>query len=457
MTSQKKLSLAKLAVVFGVIPILLLANAFGPPAGKSGVPGESTCAESGCHVGTLNSGPGSVTVTFPNGQSYTPGVKQHLTVTISDPNQRRWGFELTARESRNTRTQAGTFASTDRFTGVLCASTNLLVENPRDFGGAQNCPASQPLIYIEHSEAGAARTVAGSLAYEFDWTPPATDVGNITIYVAGNAANGDGNNTGDRIYTRNYVLTPSAGGGGSKPAITSGEVRNPSDLPGSGITGGGYVQIKGANLANIGADGRIWKTSDFDGNKLPTSLDGTSVTINGKPAYVYFISPTQVNVIAPVDSAQGPVQVVVTNNGQASDPVSVNLQPFAPAFFMYNGTWAVATRNSDGAIIGDPARVPGTVPAKPGDVLLIWGTGFGPTSPAFPDGSVPAGVLTATTVPSVTIGGVAPSFVNAVINGFAGVYQVGVVVPNVPDGDQKVVATSGGFASRSDVTIYVKR
>ena len=77
-----------------------------------------------------------------------------------------------------------------------------------DFGQNQNCPAAKPLAYVEHTPNGSSRIQTGSMNYEFDWTPPATAVGNITIYVAGNAANGSGNEQGDHIYTATYTLTP---------------------------------------------------------------------------------------------------------------------------------------------------------------------------------------------------------------------------------------------------------
>src|SRR5215831_17564613 len=124
MDRKRKLVLAKMAVVMGSVPLLIWAYSAGPDPGKSGVPGESTCNEAGCHVGTpLNGGAGSVTVTFPNGQTYTPGVKQHLVVTISDPIQRNWGFQLAARLASDSKVQAGTFTPTDGFTGLVCGQT----------------------------------------------------------------------------------------------------------------------------------------------------------------------------------------------------------------------------------------------------------------------------------------------------------------------------------------------
>src|SRR3954471_5531436 len=110
MQRTRKLFVAKTAVILAAIPILIWAHEYGPDPGHSNVPGElGTCNQSTCHVGTnVNAGGGSVSVAFPNGRTYTPGVKQHLVVTIADSAQRAWGFQLTARVG-NTSTMAGSF------------------------------------------------------------------------------------------------------------------------------------------------------------------------------------------------------------------------------------------------------------------------------------------------------------------------------------------------------------
>ena len=122
MERKRKLYVAKAAVIMGSVPFLIWAYEFGPDAGYSGVPGESgSCATLGCHTGTANTGKGSVTVAFAGGNTYTPGVTQHLVVTIADPaaTQKLWGFQLTARLSSNNKSMAGTFQSTDQFTLLI--------------------------------------------------------------------------------------------------------------------------------------------------------------------------------------------------------------------------------------------------------------------------------------------------------------------------------------------------
>jgi hypothetical protein len=117
------------------------------------------------------------------------------------------------------------------------------------------------------------------------------------------------------------------------PVITS-VVNGASFQP--GIEAGSWVTIKGANLANT-FPGRNWRDDEVVNGNLPTSLDGVSVTIDGKPAFVYYISPTQINVQAPSDGATGAVSVVVTNNGSASAPATAQLQAAAPASFCFRG------------------------------------------------------------------------------------------------------------------------
>ena len=105
-------------MVMGTLPVLLWAYEYGPDPGYAGVPNENggasgaTCATSGCHTGTANdpSNKGSVVVNFPNGMTYTPGVAQTLSVTITDPTEKAAGFELTARQASSTSTMAGDFA-----------------------------------------------------------------------------------------------------------------------------------------------------------------------------------------------------------------------------------------------------------------------------------------------------------------------------------------------------------
>lgn len=156
----------------------------GPQDGRSGAPGEGLCTD--CHSGTANSGSGSVSITgVPAG--YSLNTTYSLTVTLSDPTQQRWGFELTAIDAAGD--GAGAFTVTD-------AVNTQLSDN-----------AAPARDYMKQTSTGTYAGTGGSASWQFDWTAPATDVGTVTFYVAGNAANNNGSTSGDLVYTASEEST----------------------------------------------------------------------------------------------------------------------------------------------------------------------------------------------------------------------------------------------------------
>jgi uncharacterized protein (TIGR03437 family) len=233
------------------------------------------------------------------------------------------------------------------------------------------------------------------------------------------------------------------------PAIAS--VLNAASFQ-PGIEAGSWVMITGTGLTNTNP-GRTWRASEIVNGNLPVSLDGVSVTIDGKPAFVEYISPTQINVQAPSDSAPGAVGVVVDNNGAVSAPATAQLLAAAPAFFLYPGTsYAIASRLPGYAEVGEPSA-----PAHPGDLLVLWGTGFGATNPALVAGSTVIGAPAVVATPAVTVGGVSVPVVSAVLTtGSAGLYQITIQLPaTVPTGAAAVQASAGGVQTAAGVTIFV--
>ena len=237
------------------------------------------------------------------------------------------------------------------------------------------------------------------------------------------------------------------------PAISTSSVVNGGSLP-AGAAPNTMLGIFGPNLA---ATSRAWKISDFGANgALPTSLDGVSVTINGKPAYVTYVSPKQVNVLAPPDTTVGPVSVVVMNNGLASASATVQLAATAPSFFIFKSN-AIAALHADYSIIGATTLFPNlSTPAKPGETIVLYGTGFGATSPAYPGGQMITQSYPLPTMPTVTIGGTAATVTYAGLTG-AGLYQINVTVPaSTPNGDMPVVATINGASTQAGAIVTVQ-
>jgi uncharacterized protein (TIGR03437 family) len=211
----------------------------------------------------------------------------------------------------------------------------------------------------------------------------------------------------------------------------------------TGFAPGSWATIGGAGLAS---STRTWRAEDFDGVNLPTELDGVSATFNGKPAFVGYISPTQINVQAP-DTGPGPVLVEVLNNHQLSERVTAQAAVSSPAFFLWDGRYAVAT-HLDFTLAAKPGLFSGldTVAAKPGEWIIFWGTGFGPTVPPMPAGQLVDSSVqhTVTADPVVvTINNEQAQFLSAVLSpGYAGLCQIAVQLPgDLPDGDLPVVAT----------------
>jgi uncharacterized protein (TIGR03437 family) len=249
------------------------------------------------------------------------------------------------------------------------------------------------------------------------------------------------------------------GGGAAGPGIAANGVVNGASFQ-PGIAADSWVTILGTNLAPTTDN---WGNSVINGT-LPTGLDGVSVTMDGKFAYISYISPGQINVLAP-DLSPGPVTVTVTTpNGAVSvSTVTASLYGlYGPAFFLWPGNQAVATRTdfSPAAKSGSIAGAV-TVPAKPGDTIILWGTGFGPTNPAAPVGVVvPLGqIYTTATTPAVTINNVPAMVLSAVLApGFAGLYQIAIQVPNtLTNGDWPIQASIGGVSSPSNVLLTVQQ
>jgi uncharacterized protein (TIGR03437 family) len=170
---------------------------------------------------------------------------------------------------------------------------------------------------------------------------------------------------------------------------------------------------------------------------------------------VYYISPTQINILTPPDAIQGLAQVVVTNNGVTSAVFEVQAQPLAPSFFAFNGGPYVAAVHANGTLIGPASLYPGsTTPAKPGETVLLFANGFGSTSTPVLSGSLSqSGTLSP--LPTVNIGGVAA---NVTFAGLVspGEFQFNVVVPaSLANGDQPITAIYNGVSTQAGTLIPI--
>ncbi|HEX3743369.1 MAG TPA: FG-GAP-like repeat-containing protein [Bryobacteraceae bacterium] len=218
-----------------------------------------------------------------------------------------------------------------------------------------------------------------------------------------------------------------------------------------------WVEIKGSNLGPAG-DTRTWMSSDFAGSQMPTNLDGVSVTVNGVPSYIYYISPTQVNILVPPNAISGSVPVQVSNNGAISASFMVQARADSPSFFVFGGGPYIAATHANGSYIGPTSLYPGlTTPAQPGETIVMYANGFGSTSSTVVSGSeTQSGTLSP--LPAITIGGVPAKVTFAGLNVTPGEFQFNVIVPSsLGNGDQATIATYNGMTTQAGTLITVQQ
>jgi uncharacterized protein (TIGR03118 family) len=259
---------------------------------------------------------------------------------------------------------------------------------------------------------------------------------------------GNGGSGGDKD-----TLYFTAGPGGQKHGLLGSISANPnpvSALNAAQVTGGiaanTYVTIKGNNLA---ATKRSWAAADFGatGKTLPTSLDGVSVTLNGEAAYLIYISPVQINLLTPADlPSTGRITVQVSNGTLTGSTINVTPQVVAPSFFLFD-TSHIAATHGDGSYIGTATSTPVGTPAAPGETVVLYGNGFGATTPAAVNGQIQAGVAPMVQTPTISFNGVNGNVVFAGLSA-TGLYQFNVTIPsNSADGEVVVLATTMGITA----------
>ena len=230
---------------------------------------------------------------------------------------------------------------------------------------------------------------------------------------------------------------------------TSNPVVNGADFLAGGIAEYTWVTVFGSNMSSTT---RSWQAADIVNGKLPTQLDGVGVTVDGKPAYISFVSPTQVNALVAADFTLGSVQVQTTNQTLASGSTSATMQATSPAFFISSGNYAAALHANNSLVA--PTTVSGATPAQPNETIEFYATGFGPGATTIPDGQT---ITTPIMVTGVTVSiGNAPATVTFAGLVGPGLYQINATVPaSTPNGDAALSATIGGQTTQAGALVSV--
>lgn len=306
----------------------------GPPNARTGaaalgvVAAELAC--NACHASfPLNSGPGVVTLSgLP--VSYTPGQEIPITVTVTQADRGRYGFEATVLDDQGRK--AGDLVVTD-------ATRTRLVDGTGNYAGRQ---------YIQHILAGVAPTGTNQGSWTFTWRAPAQSVGRVTFFVAGNAANNNGGNSGDYIYTTSQTVQPTG-----SLALASAA----SFAPTGNAATEAILAVFGANLAN--------GTATATTLPLPTTLAEATVRVrdaagSDRNAPLFFAGPSQINFLLPEGTSNGVATITVLRGNTTAGTVTVLVENVAPTLFTASASGqglpaAVAVRiKADGSQTFEP-------------------------------------------------------------------------------------------------------
>src|SRR5689334_11688837 len=276
-----------------------LADADGPLTSRTGAPSELTCNASGCHSGNaLNEASGSLTISGLPAGGYSPSQEITLTVTLRRPSGARYGFELTALDDQGRR--AGDL--------VVTESGRTQLKTGTVSGGARQ--------YIEHTQNGTIPNGSGQNSWTLKWRAPAASVGKVTFYAAGNAANGNGQDTGDFIYTTNASVQPAG-------ALATATAVSAASYAQGALASETIAALYGTNLA---ADKAVSTALP-----LPTTLGGVTVKVKDaasveRDASLFFVSGGQINLMIPAGTSNGAANLTVLRDNTAVAAGTVTIE-----------------------------------------------------------------------------------------------------------------------------------
>jgi uncharacterized protein (TIGR03437 family) len=239
---------------------------------------------------------------------------------------------------------------------------------------------------------------------------------------------------------------------GQAPAYTTDGIVNSSDYSAGPFAPNSVLSIFGTNLS--------WYTytlapSDIAANTVPTALAGVGVYVDNWPAPLLYVSGTQINFIMPGNEISGDVTIRVTRQGVSGPEVTVTLVNAAPALFDNGMGYALAT-HADGTLLTSDS------PGQPGEIIVLYATGLGPTEPNPSPGEIPQSAAPLLYLNNLSVsldGAVLPSFrvKYAGATPFSvGLYQINIELPQDVGANPAIQITVGAQSDSDGLRIAVE-
>lgn len=238
------------------------------------------------------------------------------------------------------------------------------------------------------------------------------------------------------------------------PSYTANSIVNAASNQGEAYAPNTFLSIYGTNLAYAT---RGLAGSDISGGTLPTILSGTGVRVwvANIPAFVYYVSPSQINILLPTNLTPGTTQLRVQVDSTYGPPITLTLAAVAPAFFELDAQTVIATHASGQVVTSD-------APAAPGEIIVLYATGLGETIPQPGYGEIPsaAAMLKDLTSFGILLDGVKMDpkriLYAGVCPGFGGLYQINVQLPDQVGSDPQIQVSAAGLTSVTGVHLPLR-
>ena len=227
----------------------------------------------------------------------------------------------------------------------------------------------------------------------------------------------------------------------------------------AGLAPGEWVTISGTGLS--GGSARVWNLGGTQ--LLPSILGGVSVTFNGTPAALFYVSATQINALAPAGIVPGPVQIIVQANGVSSNPFTMTAAAIQPAVYALPNSnastfFVTAALAGTGTLIGNSAVDSRVLrAAQPGDTLDLYMIGLGATADVsqFVTDRVFGGAFPVNATVTATIGGKNAPVAFAGLTS-PGLYLVRITVPaDLAPGPQPIQVSAGTVKTPPTLALMV--